>query len=768
MTSRRIVPLFLCIIAMTASCRKREAPRATAPTAQAGVLNLGQWDFQRDGMVRLDGEWEFHWRKLLGPDDFKTQAPAATQQPETRPAKETQPTPKTQSEPKSQPEPKTRPAKESQPTPKTQPEPKTQPTPKKASYFPLPRPWNGFQLGDETLGAFGYATYRLTVQLPEESGLLGLKLTDMNTAYRLYANGRLVASNGIPGTSDETTTAQWLPLAVILPPAGARLELVLQVSNFRHFKGGSWQSVLLGTERQIREFRERKMNLEMLIIVSCLLIGLYHLVLFAFRRRERAPLYLALACLVNGFRDIQTGERYLQHLTGMPWQLDAKAAYMSTTVLGMFFILFLASIFTEDFPRSVVRIIVILCCALSALFMALPHRFIGILYLGYMLLMLTGLAFSAYVGVSAFYRKRKYAAIFFPAPFLFLVSTFGTLLFYRFSVSVENMYIQQHLQPMSMLVFFVLLAIALAQKHADSYAAVEVLSDELRELNISYQRFVPAEFLRFLEKESILQIQLGDQVKTSMSILFSDTRSFTALSETMTPAENFNFLNGFFKRAAPLIREHNGVIDKYIGDAIMALFPTAPTDALAAAVRMRGLLEEYNEKRARDGFSPINIGIGIHTGEMMLGTVGEERRMETTVISDAVNLASRLEGLTKLYRAGILASGATVAASGAKFQTRLLGLVQVKGKLGAVAVHEVLDGEPARVREGKLATQGDFQAGLERYQAGRFKEASELFRRALAIFADDAAAALYLERSEHLLVHGAPADWDGIERREAK
>ena len=283
--------------------------------------------------------------------------------------------------------------------------------------------------------------------------------------------------------------------------------------------------------------------------------------------------------------------------------------------------------------------------------------------------------------------------------------------------------------------------------------------------NVAYARFVPAEFLEMLGRESIIEVRRGDQIEKEMTILFSDIRSFTDLSEKMTPAATFAFINDYLERMAPLVHSNGGIIDKYIGDAIMALYPTGASAAIQSAVDMQRELRRYNESK-QNGL--IRAGIGIHSGRLMLGMIGDERRMDGTVISDAVNLASRLEGLTKLYRTDILASGATIAASGAKFQTRLLGLVQVKGKLGAVAVHEVLDGEPDRVREGKLANSSDFQAGLERYQAGRFKEASELFRRALAIFADDAAAALYLERSEHLLAHGAPAGWDGIERREAK
>jgi two-component system sensor histidine kinase ChiS len=171
----------------------------------------------------------------------------------------------------------------------------------------------------------------------------------------------------------------------------------------------------------------------------------------------------------------------------------------------------------------------------------------------------------------------------------------------------------------------------------------------LSKINIAYGRFVPHEFLKFLERESIVDVQLGDQVQKEMTVLFADIRSFTSLSERMSPKENFDFLNAYLSRVSPVIRNHNGFIDKYIGDAVMALFPQTADDAVQAAIEMQKQVSLYNSYRQENGYDPIAIGIGLHSGTLMLGTVGESQRMESTVIADAVNLASRLEGLTKVY-----------------------------------------------------------------------------------------------------------------------
>ena len=289
-------------------------------------------------------------------------------------------------------------------------------------------------------------------------------------------------------------------------------------------------------------------------------------------------------------------------------------------------------------------------------------------------------------------------------------------------------------------------------------------------LTEAYQRFVPEQLLSNLEKESILDVKLGDQVQKEMSILFSDIRSFTTLSESMTPEENFRFVNSYLSRMGPLVREHHGYIDKYIGDAIMALFDRSPDDAVHTSVEMLAALREYNEGRLRAGYEPIRIGIGINTGMMMLGTLGEEDRMEGSVISDAVNLAARLEGPTKLYRTLLLVSEATRSKlTPDAFRMRLIDKVAVKGKAEPVLIHEVLDAEAPEERDGKLVTLEAFNSGWELYQNQQFEKAKAKFQECLKQAPGDTVADLYVERCEALLSNGWDAEtWDGINRMDTK
>lgn len=215
-------------------------------------------------------------------------------------------------------------------------------------------------------------------------------------------------------------------------------------------------------------------------------------------------------------------------------------------------------------------------------------------------------------------------------------------------------------------------------------------------------------------KENVIDVKLGDQIQKEMSILFSDIRSFTELSEKMSPEENFNFLNSYLKTMTPCVLNQNGFIDKYIGDAIMALFPLSANDALKAAIEMQKQIRLFNNKRLKKNLDPISIGIGIHTGNLMLGTIGSDDRMEGTVISDAVNLASRIEGLTKQYGASILISQDTVfkIPDLDEYNFRILDRVRVKGKKDTVSVIEVIDGQPDFIIELFKLTKPDFEHGI--------------------------------------------------------
>ncbi len=291
----------------------------------------------------------------------------------------------------------------------------------------------------------------------------------------------------------------------------------------------------------------------------------------------------------------------------------------------------------------------------------------------------------------------------------------------------------------------------LAKSFNSMVTEIREYANNLEELNAAYERFVPQEFLRQMGQNNIIDVKLGDQVMREMTILFSDIRSFTTLSETMTPKENFDFLNAYLQRVSPLIRTHQGFIDKFIGDAIMALFPENVRNAVDGAIDMQAELRSFND--AHPDAPPIRIGIGLHTGNLMLGTIGEERRMESTVISDAVNTASRLEGLTKSFGANILISEYSINMmhqENHSFSSRYLGKVRVKGKRASVNVFEILNADAPDLMDRKLKTKERFEEAIALFQQGKFGDAARIFREVIDANELDSAARAYVDRCERI------------------
>lgn len=279
----------------------------------------------------------------------------------------------------------------------------------------------------------------------------------------------------------------------------------------------------------------------------------------------------------------------------------------------------------------------------------------------------------------------------------------------------------------------------------------------LAQINRAVGRFVPADFLRLLERESIVDVRLGDSVERTMSVMFTDIRSFTSISERMSPRENFRFINEYLGHMEPVVVQHHGFIDKYIGDAVMALFDRAADDAVQAGIGMLRGVEDYNAVRRRRAERPIRIGVGVNSGSLMLGTVGGSGRMDGTVISDAVNLGSRLESLTKSYGVSMLITEHTHALlrDPDLYRMRRLDRITVRGKQVPVTIYEVFDADPADELVGKLETRADFESGVNLYHAGDWVGAHQSFLRVLHRSPTDLAAEHYVDRCRRRVRAGA-------------
>jgi len=295
-----------------------------------------------------------------------------------------------------------------------------------------------------------------------------------------------------------------------------------------------------------------------------------------------------------------------------------------------------------------------------------------------------------------------------------------------------------------------------------------------------FQKYVPKDLIEkfFASPESML---VGDN--RDLAILFSDIRSFTTISEGLAPDELVKSLNRYFSGQVDIIMNRNGIVDKYIGDAIMAIWGAPvkhgddPLQAVLSGLDMLDAVNDFNKKQKEIGKTEFHIGIGINYGTVTVGNIGSERKMDYTVIGDMVNLASRMEGLTKPYHAEILISETVFAElekagclaghsqpSGTQIHTRLLDTVAVKGKTKGVKIYTVkrsLSGQ----EEKAWAMHNE---AMELYYKRDFTQASSKFEEVITLLPDDFNVANLLERCRSYAIDPPPDNWDGVEVMKTK
>lgn len=553
------------------------------------------------------------------------------------------------------------------------------------------------------MGADGFGTYILELRVPPDSPPLGLKIPALGAAYRLYINGKWEADGGVVGMTAAEEVPQYRPRILPLEPGQSSYRLALQVSNHHHVEGGLWYSVKVGNLEVLEAEDRRAAWRDFFLLGSLVIMGFYHLGLFGFLRKDFSPLFFGVLCLILSLRIPLYGEyMILQFLPDLSFEIHQKLGFLTFYLAPSLFFHFIRALYPLEMPKVFPPIL----DGITALFIltvaVFPYKIYGVLLPGFQMAAVAAGVVILVVLSRALGRRRIGSALFLGG-FLIL---FGAMIN---DILYANLLVQTgHLFPWGLLTFIFVQSMVLTRKFADAFHAVDAL-------NTSFKRFVPMEFLERLERSSITEVQLGDHTEARMAVLFSDIRSFTELSERMTPEENFRFINEFLERMGPQIRRHGGFVDKYLGDGIMALFPGGGEAAVKAALDMITALGEYNRRRKAAGKPPVRIGIGLHRGLLMMGTIGERERMDSTVIADAVNLSSRLEALTKVYQCDLIATLEVLSDLPETYAPahRSLGTVSIQGKGLPLPVFEIFEGDPPEVKEGKLATRDEFHRAME-------------------------------------------------------
>lgn len=686
------------VAGLTAACQG-PVRDVDAPRAIDGVLDLRGWTFDGRGTVSLDGQWQLAWGERVPPGE-------------------------------------------------------PLPSPLLA---PVPAHWSAVSRGGEPLPGAGRATYRLILELPEGHEVLALQIPPIRTAFRLYVNGREAAGAGELGEGSDDVEPAYAPTTVFISAEVPRVELTVHVANEHHRGGGLNKALRLGAPEAVLSAQRRATGGDWLLGGAIFVMGIYHLGLFAVRRRERAPLWFAIYCLLICARLPLTGELlFYQAFPTADLRVMLRVEYMTFLLGAPAFCLFLASLYPRTWHRRALRLLIGISLTLAALFVFVPLPLMTRMLMPIQALFVVGVTYAGYTMARAIYLRLDGAGLFAAGFVVQSLTTFNDVLYFNGLSSTGPW------STHGTFVFVIVQSVVLSRSFASAYTMAESYAS-------TFRKFVPTQFLRRIAKDGLASIRLGNVEAVDISILFSDIRSFASISERLTPNEVFAMLNRYLSRMEPPIQAHGGFVDKYIGDAIMALFDletrqAGARGAIEAALGMLDVLEAHNAELAAADRPPILTGIGIHSGEVMIGTVGSAQRMDSTAIGDAVNLAARIEGMTKMYGADLLISEDTLDALGPErhaFVMRFVDRVRVKGKRQPVEAWQVL----GRAGDPRLAAIEPhlprYAMALERYLARDFPNAAHDLELFLEAVPDDIPAALHLDRCRQF-ADGVDSDWDGV------
>ena len=542
----------------------------------------------------------------------------------------------------------------------------------------------------------GFGTYRVSFQLP--AGIAphehwGLRVMKAGTSYRVFANGVFLAEVGHVGTSPEMTQPRYKTALIPLPPEMIgplkKLDLQFDVANFSDRNGGLWNPIEIGPWKNLVHKTQVAWSLELLLSGAFSLLALYQLLLFFFRRNAQEYLFVALICLAMAVYTLVyaycTLEWLFPHLS---WDVYYKLEYGAIIVGMSSGVGYLVKMYPQDIPSLVLPVCLSLMLGyVGFLFLAptiLISRAVWLVYvflLGFLGILLFGM-------IRALYHKRLDALAVLAALALVGASILTDLLLVNFNIPHLGV------SPWGTLIALTVVAYLISVRFWRNDQSVQRLTENLKqqnqaliEMNEAFIRFVPQQFLELLTKKET-DLRLGDHIDRPMTIMFLRIQNLNELKQSLNYQELFQYLNTFHQKAGPIIRQHQGFVDKYMAHGLMALFDGSVDQAFQAALTLQALIASENSKK--NPLEPkLEIGIGLHFGPLVLGIIGEKDRLESTVIADAVNLSSRIESLTSQYKAPILTSEETLKASLKEISWREKGRVKVKGKSQTVSLIEI-------------------------------------------------------------------------------
>jgi adenylate cyclase len=603
-------------------------------------------------------------------------------------------------------------------------------------------------------------------------------LGEIGNAWELFAGGASVGAFGVVEGPLLVARPQVIPLPEAAIHNG-RVTLVWRVWREPHlphmdvaYAGMSGVSgdVLVGRVDALqamasaaRAHHERQELAFGPLLAVLLLVGLYHLQLYRRRRALREYLWLGLLLITIGV--IGTLHTFWWDVVSLDLGWRVKVSIVGGFVVGPLFLEFVWPFLGRQLTRrwrvyQVVQLVAgavtLVSPGLGLLADSTPLR--SLLWLPWIVMTIAVVVIEAG-------RRNPEARTMLGGLGLFVVAMVYLLLQNLGVIDVVGISNGMAVFMVGATAFLLSMVLSLSNRFVRVYNSLDELNRDLEQTYRAAARFVPVDFMRLIGRSSVREVVLGDQVAMPMSILFCDVRGFTGLAEGLGPERSFALINSYLQAMEPAIHGHHGFIRQYLGDGIMALFPGSADDAVAAAVDMVRALERFNADRDQ----PLAIGVGINTGPIMLGTIGGQDRLDSGVVGDAVNLASRIEGMTRAYGSTILLGEATVAGlqDPGRFRLRTVDRVNAKGRSAPLTITEVLDVLPTASQETRRHTAPVWTAAHQALVAGDFARAAAAFKQVVEADATDEAARVLLARTTAFVAQ-PPADWHGATALQSK
>lgn len=464
------------------------------PKAVKGVLDLTRWDFHRDGPVDLSGEWEFYWEAFLSEEDLQDGQ-----------------------------------------------------VPKNRLYITVPGIWNGLSVQGREINGHGYATYRLKILLKPQQDAMAFKFLSMGTAYRLYVNGQELCSDGQVGTSFETMTPEWSPHVARYLPRDGQLDLVLHMSNFNHRKGGAYEAIKFGREQDLQSIREKSLTVSFFVCGGIFIMGIYHLVLFLLRRKDRAPLYFGIFCLFISFYNALLDERYLYPLfPWIEWELKVKITNLTYFLSVPFVLLYVHDIFPQEFGKRFLRTMSACFLLLSSVVLMTPARVYShiIIPVFHVAAVAAGL-YAICIIFLGLRRKREGSGILLVGTCIFVAAIINDVL------NDHQIVRTGQLVHLGMFMFVFSQSVLLSRRFSKAFSTVETQSQKLASTNLELQyeidmrRKIEGALIESEEKYRLVIENASEAIfiLQDRSIRFSNRRTEELIGYSAAELSSMNFLD---------------------------------------------------------------------------------------------------------------------------------------------------------------------------------------------------------------------------------